>query len=1262
MSDGSPDEPDVEGVVADVRAFLADARLTPSEAAVPRVAGALGASPAAVRDALAALGSGDGPERLGDSDTSDDETGVRHASNDGHADTPPPEGDDPGGGAEADDAPRNDDHRRDPEEWPVVDGEEWGDADFTAPEPDVFAPELLEREKWMGREGKRPFAPWGDRDHPEADADDDARWKWGLEENYAGGETALEWAAKDPRLDGVTFLQHDEDPWVFVDGDDVRDPETGTVHPAFAAILEHLGATYADVSTSGAGVHAYYRADELPVDGKEQARFAVDDAPWGANDEPPVVEIYANKHVNVATGEHVPNTPIEVREWNADALRSILEAAGYTDEPDKPQHDTDCSPGPELAEHDADATGADETATDVRDVLKAVDRLKPRDVRLSTTRSGTDATGWATFDPSYRSSESGESLHYNGEGAFYDHAEGEAFGVLSLVAAEERIISDPWDRLAGDEWWAAVDAARDRGASIPHYDPPEDGESEPVAALPLGRLDALDRDDARRYARKRGVEWPSTDTVRDRLETTLVEAAQDGANVVVDTETASGKSYTAATTAWRDRLDGRPVVHLHPTRDTRDDLAADSRDALGDDAVRGLRSGFEACPVAAGKHDPENVDDDETPVVTVDGEPASEWFDCIVNDRGVPFSVVHALARDQHDQGRPNLPCSPGEQLCECEAQWAGVPRDDDGDPTADVVHATHAFAKVPSLRTETVVVLDELADYEVELEHDRARRAITAFLRLSDDGPDTFEEFVTAARSLDGESDPFAAPTGPDVPGGGRIAADRDRLANVLAALDTEPPTQWYLNHDDAHALAPALAKAVFGALRDREPFDANGRATHRVKHRPPRFDDDARDDDRWNREWVTVVVDDDHTIRRVRAAPDFSTAHAVIGLDARPVTRMWRRNAGPDLTREPILDDDERRCWRLYERGHRVVQVGDADRPAGSDGQYYDHDGDRALVEAIRAQGFDLRTAVAPKVAEHDVEQILAESGATDPDTMHFGEEKSRNDFAGESAGFVTHAIDPGDEYVLDWLAECGLEATPERTDVDGDAGACDVCGGDGCRECGGTGRKRARGRGWDGDDADAAARFLESVRATHLAQAAGRWARDPDDPDDTATVFVRSAALPETYADLQVPGVEWVPTDAQRDVLTALRERPSATARELADVADVTTQHVRDTLEHVGDAVTVRERAGEHGAHLYRALAGLSTAAGVDLEPGAEETTNDPVCNSYTWALAVSSPHARLATDVDGLTALSSADHPDRPGSQAGLEAFDTPPPGH
>lgn len=103
---------------------------------------------------------------------------------------------------------------------------EWEGASFTTPESDVWPPELLECEQWMGHVEKKLSAPWGDRDHPESDVDKDARWKWGLTENYVDGATVV--LAEDHlRLDGRAFLQQHDDPYVHVDGDDVRCPDTG---------------------------------------------------------------------------------------------------------------------------------------------------------------------------------------------------------------------------------------------------------------------------------------------------------------------------------------------------------------------------------------------------------------------------------------------------------------------------------------------------------------------------------------------------------------------------------------------------------------------------------------------------------------------------------------------------------------------------------------------------------------------------------------------------------------------------------------------------------------------------------------------------------------------------------------------------------------------------------------------------------------------------------------------------------------------------
>lgn len=116
----------------------------------------------------------------------------------------------------------------------------------------------------MGHLRKRPFAPWGDADHPAGDDESDARFKWSITANWADKATVDEWVEKDSRLDGhVALLEResdpytdDPDPFAFVDGDDVRRPETGEVHPEFVHILDFHVAVRIRVLDTG---NPYYR-------------------------------------------------------------------------------------------------------------------------------------------------------------------------------------------------------------------------------------------------------------------------------------------------------------------------------------------------------------------------------------------------------------------------------------------------------------------------------------------------------------------------------------------------------------------------------------------------------------------------------------------------------------------------------------------------------------------------------------------------------------------------------------------------------------------------------------------------------------------------------------------------------------------------------------------------------------------------------------------------------------------------------------------
>ena len=99
---------------------------------------------------------------------------------------------------------------------------------------------------------------------------------------------------------------------------------------------------------------------------------------------------------------------------------------------------------------------------------------------------------------------------------------------------------------------------------------------------------------------------------------------------------------------------------------------------------------------------------------------------------------------------------------------------------------------------------------------------------------------------------------------------------------------------------------RAVWRALRHDDP-DANGRRRARILHDPPRFDSD--NGGHYGGTWLSVVIDEENTVCRVRQTPDFSQTRSLIGLDAHPSLPVWELNTDPDIDRVPVLDPAERR-----------------------------------------------------------------------------------------------------------------------------------------------------------------------------------------------------------------------------------------------------------------------------------------------------------------------------------------------------------------
>ena len=181
-----------------------------------------------------------------------------------------------------------------------------------------YPPKIVEKDVWVswildGVGRKRPVAPWATGhaypvkwgedadDRPETEFDRAKRWaEFPL--NDLG--LSLPDDAQSDQLETGIILPHDRPPleerFTLIDWDDVRDPETGEIHPVAAEHITEYGG-YVEVSTSGEGLHQYVTGG-LRKRGKFIA--PIDEEPF-VGDDLPQVEIYdGGRHVAM-TGRFV---------------------------------------------------------------------------------------------------------------------------------------------------------------------------------------------------------------------------------------------------------------------------------------------------------------------------------------------------------------------------------------------------------------------------------------------------------------------------------------------------------------------------------------------------------------------------------------------------------------------------------------------------------------------------------------------------------------------------------------------------------------------------------------------------------------------------------------------------------------------------------------------------------------------------------------------------------------------------------------------
>lgn len=786
----------------------------------------------------------------------------------------------------------------------------WDDAGFQNPETAVWAADRLKREQWMGHVGKKPFAPWGDADAPadcskdgHTTADEcgcDARYKWGYTEHYVDGET-LSMYEDDPRFrtDGRAFLQWPDDPHTYVDGDDVRDAESGEVHPGFIAVINRLGISYADISFSDGGVHVAYKG-ELPEDVK-QAAWQLDSEPWGDNDDLPSIEIYDGKRVCVDTGKHVPGTPTETREWDSDALLDILDENDQLPErpPKPPEERFDAS------EYEADATASGETANDIRDLYAALDRLDTHHVADKTivhrwNDNASTSDGTRAFAPTWGKNSNGTANVVNDK-VWYDSGDEGGYGgpvVMALIDAGEMNHRNASPRKAtGADWWTGVEHLRDLGFEIPELDESgRDGGREIIATLP---------NSPRTRAATKGSQWhdnrhgeqsssaPSQQELYDRVRGAINDGMERWDQFVLDAIMGGGKTYNFFG-ALADR--GEQGAYFAPRIELYEQAVdyAEANDIPRDDCYI-LPSIKRHCGTWGGEH----------------GEEQEHLVKRLYR-LGVQPKTIHNLLADE-------LGCKRNDSgKCEYEHKCDFEPDE------YQVLIGHYAHAHLPHVTKQRHCAFDEDPQnaFTTYLGGSELIKGVNAFLGLHDSPPFNGWDDLIQHRNDDERREE------------GLAWFDRPEF-------DFEPDERNAVRFEDEgfHAYAPLAVYTILSA----EPIE-DGYSFERTPL--PGLGNSAQF-------FTTSEQHGEHYVE-LSTPPDLQYANAIIALDGTPLVQdgvpvEWKNALDRPMGYRQVLTDGERTEFLRETQGNVYLQTSEFIKPYSS-GRWNHIEEDAALLAAVR------------------------------------------------------------------------------------------------------------------------------------------------------------------------------------------------------------------------------------------------------------------------------------------------------------------------
>ena len=1045
----------------------------------------------------------------------------------------------------------------------------------------VVPTQIQGRKFWMLHRGKKPVNP----SEPVA-----SRKRWLSSQNHTTYTKALELLEQYPGHDGLCMILREEDNLLFIDGDHVRDPESGEIHSGFTDIVTMLapGGAWSEVSLSGTGVHVILDG-QLPK-GYKKGKIDLQD---GVH-----VEFFDKKRVCVVTGDLLGDN-LDIPPVDPDTLSHLL--------------------------HERSTTRKKVPRT-VNASSKIYDQGWISDLPISIrhTEGGTDDA--PNVDPSaWRDSKSKTSAcHFLETDMFYDRREDQSFGRVGLFAYEQGIISRPWEDCTGDRFIEVMNRARELGIKVPERET-----KEPVSTIPIQALKNFSPAGLKRYQNRRKISAPDTGEIRDRIGTQVTSSMKNAERICITSPTGTGKTHSIASQKWTDENGKRakitgdqPVVLLSPTRKARDSAYATGR-SQGHD-INLLQGVDELCPVAGGEFDTPELEKEL-------GEMPSEWFKKL-QSRGLRSWRIHKIL----ERKLGHCPCRI-DGICDSEAQHSGGLRKGKS-PRHDLTIACHPYAYSPQMIRNCNVIIDENPVFEMSFPYASATSMVNAKLRTFDTiGPNNIEELLEWSLKLPHYDS----------------SAERDNAPEwenkVRNFLSSDASADWVEGEPDAHIMSGALVRACFNAFRKETVFDVNGIATGEAVYRECQRNAEgeilhmSR-----HRIYVTIEKSDfGLCVKHVWNIPDLSEARSVIVLDATPIPEMVELLVGKDCKHTQLLTKEEEKNWRVINRRQLVIDVsGGAVRPSAT-GRYFGKDAEVAIMKKIQ-EFAPLKTAICSKKEEEPLREAMQEAGILDPKIMTYGSQRSLNDFGTEPVGYITGSIDAGDGFINHQLALFGYSATPTRSEK-----VCDHCHSSGCSKCQWTGLKRKHGREFEGDT-EKARMFLESVRENNVVQAIGRYARPTEEAFTKAydagtkftIVFVRTSAIPSHYVDGSCHGVTWTASEKQKKILYALDGEDYKSAKEIAEAVGCTKKHAIETLATFVEIGSVRcwESAGKYGANLYKLLSDEPLTGVVDLDLIFDEgkiVTDCVLNNNYTWSYTIGTSSDKPEIKFTPATMLAATD---------------------